>query len=50
MINLVYDIKCFPTQMKHAMIKAIYKQKGSSNSPEFYRPISILSIVSKIFE
>ena len=49
-INLGYSLGRFPQLMKHAIIKAIFKQKGSSHLPEFYRPISILSIVSKVFE
>ena len=50
LINLSYKINTFPTAMKHAWIKAIFKNKGNSNEPEFYRPISILPVVSKLFE
>ena len=38
LVNLGYKCGRFPTAMKHAVIKAIFKQKGSPNS-EFYRPI-----------
>ena len=50
LINLSYESSCFPEAMKHAWIKCIYKEKGTVNEPEFYRPISILSVVSKLFE
>ena len=50
LVNLSYRTNTFPSLLKHAIIRTIYKNKGSSNEPEFYRPISVLSIVSKIFE
>ena len=50
LINLSYETRTFPSSLKHATIKAIYKNKGSPNDPEFYRPISILNVVSKVFE
>ena len=50
MINLSYKMCIFPSQFKHAIIRTIYKNKGNSNNPEFYRPISVLSVISKIFE
>ena len=36
--------------MKHAWIKCIYKEKGTHKQPDYYRPISVLSVVSKLFE
>ena len=50
LINLSYQTKTFPSSLKQAVIKPIFKNKGNSNLPEFYRPISILPIISKIFE
>ena len=35
--------------MKRAMVKAIHK-KGDTDDPSNYRPLSILPIISKIFE
>ena len=49
-INASYRLNFFPSRLKHAVITPIYKDKGNHNSPDFYRPISILSILSKIFE
>ena len=48
-INLGYKTKIFPDLLKKAIIKPIFK-KGDPNDISNYRPISILSIISKIFE
>ena len=50
LVNLSYETSTFPQAMKHAWIKCIFKEKGTHNQPEFYRPISILSVISKLFE
>ena len=49
MVNLSYETKTFPDQLKIATVKAIHK-KGGNNDPAQYRPVSILTIISKIFE
>lgn len=49
MVNLSYETKTFPEQLKIATVKALHK-KGEKNDPAQYRPISILTIISKIFE
>ena len=49
MVNLSYETKVFPDKLKIATVKPIHK-KGGNNEPEQYRPISILTILSKIFE
>lgn len=48
-INLGYETNEFPDQLKIAVIKPIHK-KDCHNSPANYRPISILPIISKVFE
>ena len=40
----------FPDNLKVARISAIYKGKGSRSNPDNYRPISVLSVVSRLFE
>ena len=40
----------FPNVWKMALVTPIYKDKGKSNDPSNYRPISITSTISKIFE
>ena len=48
-INLGYEMNEFPDQLKVAVIKPIHK-KECNNTPSNYRPISILPILSKVFE
>ena len=39
-----------PDNLKVARISAIYKGKGSQSNPDNYRPVSVLSVVSRLFE
>ncbi|KAK9889372.1 hypothetical protein WA026_004648 [Henosepilachna vigintioctopunctata] len=48
-INMSFIEGIFPDKLKIAIIKPIYK-KGPIDEPDSYRPISILSSFSKIFE
>ena len=48
-INLSYELNQFPDQLKSASVKPIHK-KNCHNDPANYRPISILPILSKVFE
>ena len=48
LINLSYETNTFPEAVKKANVKALHK-KGEYNNPAQYRPISILSTISKIF-
>ena len=43
------DVSIFPISLKLANITPVYK-KGSKNSKENYRPLSILPNISKIYE
>ena len=49
LINLGYNINAFPSCLKHAIIKPIFK-KDNKNDISNYRPIAILPALSKIFE
>ncbi len=49
MINNSISTNTFPEQLKHALIIPIHKS-GSKSDPSNYRPISILSVLSKILE
>ena len=40
----------FPNNLKAARINAIYKGKGSQSNPDNYRPVSVLLVVSRLFE
>ena len=50
LVNLSFRMNTFPSNLKHAIITPIYKDKGCHNSSENFRPISILPVLSKIFE
>ena len=47
--NLLVEKSVFPDECKIAKLKPLYK-KGSKLEPKNYRPISLLPIVSKMFE
>ena len=49
LINMSFRNGTFPEKLKQAVITPIYKQ-GNKNLVENYRPISVLSVFSKIFE
>ena len=48
-LNNIIDVCIFPTSLKLANITPVYK-KGSNNSKENHRPVSILPNISKIYE
>lgn len=49
LVNISYKTSTFPSCMKKAIVKAIHK-KDDTDDPSNYRPLSILSTVSKVFE
>jgi hypothetical protein len=49
LVNLSYNLSRFPNSMKFAIIKPLHK-KNCTEDASNYRPISILPVVSKIFE
>jgi hypothetical protein len=48
-INQSFESGSFPHKLKFSVVRPIYK-KGSKNLLSNYRPISVLSVFSKIFE
>lgn len=48
-VNLSFNSGSFPNQLKHATVIPIYKS-GDKTNIENYRPISLLSVLSKIIE
>lgn len=50
LINHCIDTGSFPSVWKTAGVTPIYKGKGSKDDKNNYRPISVLPILSKIFE
>ena len=49
-INYCIDNSCFLSAWKLAEVISIYKDKGSKSDMNNYRPISLLPLLSKIFE
>lgn len=50
LFNMSFTTGTFPTVWKTAKIVPVFKNKGSRSSPENYRPISLLSCLSKLCE
>ena len=49
-INASIEQRVFPEVWKKANVKPIYKKKGNRQDPNNYRPISILPVISRVFE
>ena len=47
--NLVYNVGCLPTEWKMSNVVPVHKKDSKSNV-ENYRPISLISLVMKVFE
>ena len=50
LFNKSLSLGTFPTLWKQARVTPVYKKKGSSSDATNYRPISLLSCISKILE
>ena len=48
-VNQSFEVGIFPNKLKVGKVNPLY-EKDSSDNPSNYRPISILSVFSKIFE
>ena len=46
------SIQCgtFPNNLKIGKVCPVYKGKGSKSDPDNYRPISVLSVIARLFE
>ena len=49
LFNIIYDTGIVPDSWTQGSIFPIYKNKGSENLPENYRPITLLSCFGKLF-
>ena len=49
LFNAVFNGGVIPESWTLGVIKPIYKNKGSPQNPENYRPISLLSCLGKLF-
>lgn len=50
LINLSFEQGIFPERLKRSVIRPIYKRKGDKIDMTNYRPITLIPIISKIFE
>ena len=50
LFNKSLSLGIYPKDFKKANVKPIFKNKGSPSDPMCYRPISLLSAISKVFE
>ena len=50
LFNRCMKEKCFPTTWKTSAVCPVFKNAGDKSAPSQYRPISLLSIISKLFE
>ena len=49
LFNKVLNSGCIPDAWLQGIIKHVFKNKGDAEKPENYRPITILSCLSKLF-
>ena len=50
LFNRCLKERCFPTSWKTSAVCPVFKNAGDKSAPSQYRPISLLSIISKLFE
>ncbi|MEW8548196.1 MAG: reverse transcriptase family protein, partial [Candidatus Thiodiazotropha sp.] len=49
LFNTIFESGIFPDSWLEGKIRPIYKNKGERSNPENYRPITVLSCLSKLF-
>ena len=50
LFNRCLNERCFPTSWKTSAVCPVFKNAGDKSAPSQYRPISLLSIIGKLFE
>ena len=49
-INVIFQNHLYPTQWRTTVVKAIYKFKGLRKDARNYRPISLIHLLSKMYD
>ena len=50
LMNVILRCSIYPSQWRTTIVSAIFKNKGCSFLPKFYRPISLVHLLSKFFD
>ena len=50
LFNIILQCASYPSTWRTSVVAAIFKNKGSSWIPKFYRPISLVVLLSKLFD
>ena len=50
LMNVILSFSIYPSQWRTTIVSAIFKNKGCSLFPKFYRPISLVQLLSKFFD
>ena len=50
LFNICLKESCFPDCWKFSSVVPIFKNVGESCATKIYRPVSLLSVVSKVYE
>ena len=50
LFNIILQCALYPTRWRTSMVAAIFKNKGSHLIAKFYRPVSIVVLLSKLFD
>ena len=50
LFNIILQCALYPTRWRTSMVAAIFKNKGSHLSAKFYRPVSLVVLLSELFD
>ena len=50
LFNAIFQCSLYPTNWRTSIVTAIFKNKGSSLLAKFYRPVSLVVLLSKLFD
>ena len=50
LMNVILRCSIYPSAWRTSIVSAIFKNKGNSLFPKFYRPISLVHLLSKFFD